>query len=153
MKPASRDWKPTIISGVPDGLIVFDGVCVLCSGWVRFVIERDRAAQFRFTPIQSPLGSNLASQLGVSVDDPETNVAVFGGRAFFKSDAAIEVLSRLRRWRWVAALRAVPRPIRDFAYDAVARRRYRLFGRSAVCLVPAPELAGRFVHDEAAFPR
>jgi predicted DCC family thiol-disulfide oxidoreductase YuxK len=144
-----RDWKPRPIGGVPDGIIVFDGVCVLCSGWVRFVIERDPAARFRFTPVQSAYGSALAARLGITVEDPETNAVIFAGRAYFKSDAAIAVLSSLPRWSWVQAFSAVPRPIRDRAYDWIARRRYRLFGRHNSCMVPTPELAQRFVFDES----
>lgn len=147
---AGRGWKPQAIDGVPDGLVVFDGVCVLCSGWVRFVIERDPAVRFRFAPVQSAYGSALAARLGISVEDPETNAVVFAGRAYFKSDAAIAVLSRLPHWRWVRALSAVPKPLRDWAYDCIARRRYRLFGRTASCMIPTPELARRFVFDEPA---
>ena len=145
-----RDWKPQPIDGVADGLILFDGVCVLCSGWVRFVIERDRAARFRFSPVQSAYGSALAARLGISAEDPQTNAVVFADRALFKSDAAIAVLSSLPRWRWVRVLSAVPRPARDRAYDWIARRRYRLFGRHNSCMVPTPELTRRFVFDEPA---
>lgn len=148
MDRLGRDWKPRVIDGVPDGMIVFDGVCVLCSGWVRFVIERDPAARFRFTPVQSAYGSGLAARLGISVADPETNAVIFDGRAYFKSDAVIEALSRLPRWRWVRALAAVPKPVRDWAYDWIARRRYRLWGRHDSCMVPTPELSRRFVFDE-----
>ena len=57
-------WQSIPAPDVADGLILFDGVCVLCSGWVRFVIERDAAERFRFVPIQSPYGSALASRTG-----------------------------------------------------------------------------------------
>ena len=117
---------------------------------MRFVIARDRAKLFRFTPVQSRYGSALAVRLGISVDDPETNAVVFADRAYFKSDATIAVLSRLPRWWWARALLAVPRPIRDWAYDWIARRRYRLFGRTQICMVPTPELRARFVFDEPA---
>src|SRR5712691_2007573 len=88
-------WKPQPLDGVADGLILFDGVCVLCSWWVHFVIERDRAAAFRFAPVQGRYGAALAARLGISVANPETNAVVTGGRAYFKSDAAIAVISRL----------------------------------------------------------
>src|SRR6266571_9487871 len=60
-------WKPQPLGGVADGLILFDGVCVLCSWWVRFVIERDRAAAFRFAPVQGRYGAVLAARLSISV--------------------------------------------------------------------------------------
>ena len=143
-----RDWKPQRVDGVPDGLIVFDGVCVFCSSWVQFVIARDRTHRFRFTPVQSAYGSALAGRFGISIEDPESNAVAFGGRAYFKSDAAIEVLSRLPRWSWARILKWAPRPIRDGLYDWIARQRYRLFGRTETCMAPTPELTARFVFEE-----
>ena len=89
----SKRWMPRTIDDAPDRLILFDGVCVLCSWWVRFVIERDAGARFRFVAIQTPRGSALATRLGVDVANPETNVAIINGRAYFKSDATIRVLA------------------------------------------------------------
>ncbi len=143
-------WKPQPLDGVADGLILFDGVCVLCSWWVRFVIERDGAVAFRFAPVQSRFGAALAARLCISVANPETNAVVIGGRAYFKSDAAIAVVSRLPGWSWARWLALMPRPIRDWCYDRIARSRYRLFGRTASCLMPTPEIAGRFVPDDLA---
>lgn len=142
-----KSWLPKPIPEVADGLILFDGVCVFCSGWVKFVIARDLAARFRFVPIQSPYGSDLALRLDIDRDYPETNAVFMDGRAFFKLDAAIVVLSRLPGWSWVRILRALPRGLRDWFYDRVAKNRYRLFGKTETCLVPTPEIAGRFVFD------
>jgi predicted DCC family thiol-disulfide oxidoreductase YuxK len=142
-------WEPKAIDGVPDGLVVFDGVCVLCSGWVRFLLERDHANFFRFTPIQSPYGGALAQRLGINPEMPETNAVIIGGRAYFKCDSAIQALVRLPRWRWVRAFSILPRPVRDWLYDRVARNRYQLFGRTESCMVPTPEVMRRFVFDES----
>jgi len=141
-------WKPKPLGGVADGLILFDGVCVLCSWWVRFVIERDATAMFRFAPVQGRYGAVLAARLGISVANPETNAVVIGGRAYFKSDSEIAVVSRLPGWSWTRGLAVVPRPIRDWLYDRIALSRYRLFGRTATCLIPTPEIAGRFVAED-----
>lgn len=143
-----KPWLPKPIPEVTDGLILFDGVCVFCSRWVKFVIARDAAARFRFVPIQSPYGQALASQLGIARDNPETNAVVMGGIAFFKLDAAIVVLSRLPGWSWVQGLRVLPRGMRDWLYDRIAKNRYRLFGKTETCLVPAPEIARRFIFDK-----
>ena len=88
-KLMQQSWKPKAIDGVPDGLVLFDGVCVLCSGWVQFLIERDRDQFFRFTPIQSPYGRALAQRLGIDAEAPQTNAVIIGGRAYFKVDSAI----------------------------------------------------------------
>lgn len=116
-----------------DGIILYDGVCLLCSGWVRFVLKRDKTRRFRFTPIQSPYGRALAQALAIDPDNPDTNAVVLGGIAWRRSDAALTVLSHLPGWDWVRALRLVPRPLRDALYRLIARTRYQVFGRNTVC--------------------
>jgi predicted DCC family thiol-disulfide oxidoreductase YuxK len=142
-----RSWPPVAAPEVADGTVLFDGVCVLCSWWVRFIIERDPDARFRFTPIQSPYGRILAEIFDIDKDAPETNAVVFAGAAYFKSDAAIYALQSLPKWRWVCVLKGIPRPLRDWLYDRVARNRYSLFGRTESCLVPTPDIARRFVAE------
>lgn len=141
-------WKPKTIEGVPEGLVLFDGVCVLCSGWVRFLLERDSDQFFRFTPIQSPYGRALAERLGIDTEAPQTNAVIARGQAHFKADSAIEALSHLPRWHWVRAFKILPRPIRNWFYDRVARNRYQMFGRTESCMVPRPEIMRRFVFEE-----
>jgi predicted DCC family thiol-disulfide oxidoreductase YuxK len=128
-RPLNHGWPD-------DDVILFDGVCVFCSGWIRFVAAHDRDRRFRFTAIQSAYGTRLAEALGIDPNDPDSNAVVHGGIAFFKSDAALTVLSNLPGWRWARALRLIPRPLRDLVYNLVARNRYRIFGRYATCFVP-----------------
>lgn len=137
---------PVAVADVPDSLILFDGVYVLCSRWVRFVAQRD-AGRFRFTAVQSPYGHGLATRLGISTDAPETNAVVLGGVAYFKSDAALAVLATLPGWSLMRAGRMAPRGLRDGLYDRIARNRYRLFGRTDACMIPPPDLARRVLHD------
>lgn len=132
---------------VPDGIILFDGVCVLCSGWVRSVIKRDPTAIFRFVPIQSPYGQALARRLGIDTQYPETSAVVMNGIAYFKFDAAIVVWRALGR-TWVASFRLLPQAVRDWLYDRLMKNRYRLFGKTEACMVPMPESVRRFIHDE-----
>src|ERR1700761_6074781 len=126
-----------------DDVILYDGVCVFCSGWVRFVPARDVGRRFRFTAIQSAYGSRLAQTFGIDPDAPDTNAVVHGGIAYFKSDAALTVLSHLPGWGWVRVLRFIPRPWSDAVYSLVARNRYRIFGRYEECFVPDAEIRAR----------
>ena len=126
-----------------DDVILYDGVCVFCSRWIRFVATRDTGQRFRFTAIQSAYGTKLAQAFGIDADDPDTNAVIHGGSAHFKSDAALTVLSNLPGWRWARALFAVPRPMRDGVYNLVARNRYLIFGKYDVCFVPDAEMKGR----------
>jgi len=128
-----------------DDVILYDGVCVFCSRWVRFVAARDLAQRFRFTAIQSGYGTRLAQAFGIDSNDPDTNAVVHGGRVFFKSDAALMVLSHLPGWHWVRVLRFVPKPLRDAVYNLVARNRYRIFGKYENCFIPDAELRARVI--------
>ena len=138
-------WSPQPAPEDPDGLVLFDGVCVFCSRWVRFVLRLDRERRFRFLPIQSERGRTLAVRHGINPDAPETKAVVIGGRIFFKSDAALVVLGRLPATAPLAALRIAPRALRDPVYDLVARNRYRIFGRTDQCMVPEPADRNRFL--------
>jgi predicted DCC family thiol-disulfide oxidoreductase YuxK len=146
VRPARRkEWGPREAAGVPDNLILFDGICVFCSRWVAFVIARDSEAQFRFISIQSEGGRGLAEMLAIDPDDPETNAVVRGGVAYMKSDAALKVLGSLPGWRWIGIGWLFPKLLRDWAYDRIAGNRYRIFGRFDACMVPAPEMRARFL--------
>jgi predicted DCC family thiol-disulfide oxidoreductase YuxK len=134
----------SLANGWPDDdVILYDGVCVFCSRWIRFVASRDSERRFRFTAIQSSYGTQLAQAFGIDLGEPDTNAVVHGGVAYFKSDAALTVLSLLPGWRWARALRVIPKPLRDALYSIVARNRYRIFGKYDACFVPDEEIRGR----------
>lgn len=128
-----------------DDVILFDGVCIFCSRWVRFVAKRDTMKRFRFTPIQSDYGAKLARTFGIDPDDPDTNAVVHGGEVFMKSDAALTVLSQLPGGGRVRTLLAVPKPLRDPVYSLIAHNRYRIFGKYDACFVPDADLRARVI--------
>lgn len=138
-------WSPQPAPDEPDGLILFDGVCIFCSRWVRFVIARDPERRFRFLPIQSEAGRALAIQYGIDPEAPQTNAVVLDGRIVFKSDAALTVLGALKPTRPLAGLKVVPRLLRDPVYDLIARNRYAIFGRTDACMIPSAEDRERFL--------
>ena len=126
-------------------LIYYDGLCGLCDRFVQFVLRRDRAARYRFAPLQ---GSTARDRVPSTLD-PETSQTVIleeGGRFRVRSDAALAILTGLDgAWRVAGLLRIVPRPLRDAVYDLVARHRSRWFGRRAECRVPEPAQRDRFL--------
>lgn len=138
-------WSPQPAPDEPDGLILFDGVCVFCSRWVRFVINRDPEQQFRFITVQSETGRALAARFGIDPEAPQTNAVILDGRIFFKSDAALAVLGALTATRPLALLKAAPRVLRDLVYDLIARNRYAIFGRTETCMAPSAEDRARFL--------
>jgi predicted DCC family thiol-disulfide oxidoreductase YuxK len=144
-----RDWTRVPADEVEDGLILFDGVCVLCSGWVDFVINRDPSVRFRFLSIQTPRGREIARRFGVNDETPETNVVVKNGEALFKFDTVLAVVGEMPGWRWLTILRHLPRGLRNWLYDRIARNRYAVFGKRAVCRIPtADEMRHMAVSNE-----
>jgi predicted DCC family thiol-disulfide oxidoreductase YuxK len=136
---------PTVTEPWPDDdVILYDGVCLLCSHWIRFVAARDHG-RFRFTAIQSGYGARLAHRLGIDPADPDTNAVIHRGTAHFKSDGALTVLSQLSGWSWAGMLRKLPAALRDPVYNLIARNRYRIFGRSDVCVVPDATMRARVI--------
>lgn len=126
-------------------LLVFDGVCKVCSSWARFILRFDRDARIRMTTIQSEAGLTILKELGLDDGPLETLVFVENGVACFQSDAIFEVFRQLPPiWRVILIFRIVPRPVRDWLYLRLARNRYRLFGKRETCFMPGPEVASRF---------
>jgi predicted DCC family thiol-disulfide oxidoreductase YuxK len=127
-------------------VLVFDGVCLLCSRWVRFVLKHDHDAHYRFAAMQSERGRALLSAHGLDPDDPNSLLLLRDGHAWTDSDAIVRVLTGFGgAWRAAVLLRAIPRFVRDPAYRWLARNRYRWFGRTDTCWLPAPEHAARFL--------
>lgn len=129
-------------------LIVFDGECVLCSGFFRFVLQKDRSERFRFATAQSPLGQRLYAQLGLPLDDFETNLVIIGDRTHQNLDAFAAAMQNLPgSWRVLSLCRFLPERIKDPLYRVIARNRYRIFGRTDTCLIPDAALRARFAPD------
>src|SRR5215469_16378371 len=110
-------------------VIVFDGVCVLCSRWVDFILRHDREGRFRLAAMQGVEGRALLMAHGLSPDDPSSFLLVQDGVGYSNTDAIARVLRQLGgRWRLVSSLmRVMPRAVRDPLYLWIARNRYRLF--------------------------
>jgi predicted DCC family thiol-disulfide oxidoreductase YuxK len=130
-------------------IILFDGVCNLCSGVVRFVIARDPRAHFRFAALQSDAARRACAEVGATPPaavDPDTIIVIADGRALERSDAALAIASRLPfPWPMFGVFRILPRALRDWLYRLVAKNRYRWFGKSDTCMMPTPELRARFL--------
>ncbi|RWM00489.1 MAG: DUF393 domain-containing protein [Mesorhizobium sp.] len=141
-----RPLLPGQANDADQPLIVFDGVCVFCSGFVQMIVKLDRDKRFRFATAQSPFGEALFRKYGLPTDNYETNLAVIDGAACTKLDSFVAVMAALG-WPWRAArlLLVLPRPLRDWLYDRVARNRYALFGRKDSCEIPSAELRQRLI--------
>ncbi len=130
-------------------IVLYDGVCHLCAGWVRWVIRRDRHDRFRFGALQSRAAHRYLEEAGRLGLHGDTIVVYQGGRIWTKTSAVLHIAVALGGgWRLAGLGWIVPRIIRDFLYDRIAAVRYRWFGKSDQCWLPEPGLMGRFLEDE-----
>ncbi|HEX2617949.1 MAG TPA: DCC1-like thiol-disulfide oxidoreductase family protein [Flavobacteriales bacterium] len=119
---------------VPD-TVLFDGDCAYCNGWVKWIAARDKAHRFRFAPLGSEEGRTLRERHHVP-PGTDSIVLIQDGQAFLRSDAAWRVLRGLPGKGLLGGLlRIIPRPLRNWGYDLVARNRHR-FGMKDACELP-----------------
>jgi predicted DCC family thiol-disulfide oxidoreductase YuxK len=127
-------------------VVLFDGVCNLCNGFVQFLVPRDPERTFRFASLQSDVGQELLAERGLPTDDLESLVLIEGDDCYVKSSAVLRIAAHLGGvYGLLPPLRFVPRRVRDQIYDFVAARRYRWFGRKDRCTVPDGDTASRFL--------
>ncbi|TBU72245.1 thiol-disulfide oxidoreductase DCC family protein [Phytopseudomonas daroniae] len=139
-------YPPYLQAG--DRVVLFDGVCKLCNGWIRFLIRHDPNSRLKLCSAQSTQGQAILAWFAMPLDHFDTLLYVEGAQALQRSDAILAILRQLPApWRWLTVLRVLPRGLRDWSYDRVARNRYRLFGRHEHCQLPRPEDRERFLHD------
>lgn len=127
-------------------IIVFDGHCVLCSRWARFVLRHDRAKKFRLLPAQTPLGDALYRHYGLDPKEYETNILLEHGVAWFRSESSIRMLKGLGLpWSLARLIRILPLAWRDRLYEWVARNRFNWFGRRDACMLGLTGHEDRFL--------
>mgnify|MGYP000187747357 CR=1 FL=1 len=149
-------------------IILFDGVCVLCSHWARFIIKYDAQKKFKLATVQSSIGQEVLKYYGMSTTTFDTLLYVEGleledvssgsvaknntdkkdNQLFIKTAAIFKVASQLSMpWRLAAIFKIIPTTLSDGAYDIVARNRYQLFGKKSHCILPTPDHASRYLSD------
>jgi predicted DCC family thiol-disulfide oxidoreductase YuxK len=127
-------------------IVLFDGVCNLCTATVQFIMRRDGRGYFRFASLQSEVGRQLLAAHGLSTTDLDTFVLIEGSRCFIRSDAALRVTQHFSGgWSLLRVLLVIPRPLRDWCYTVIARHRYGWFGKQETCMLPSPETMDRFL--------
>jgi predicted DCC family thiol-disulfide oxidoreductase YuxK len=129
-------------------VILFDGICNLCNGFVQFVIERDNEGKFKFASLQSDFAADLLAKKNPHFDKEnlQSVILIKNDKIITKSDAAIEIGKQLGGlWKASGLLYIFPKFIRNMVYDLVAKYRYKWFGKQDVCWLPSPELKSRFL--------
>jgi predicted DCC family thiol-disulfide oxidoreductase YuxK len=130
----------------PSHIILFDGVCTLCESSVRFIIKHDKAGLFKFTQAQSVIGQQMQSDLDMDALASGTLILIKNGKAFCKSDAALEIAKDLTGpWKALICFKIIPACLRNAVYDVISRRRYRWFGKRDTCMIPDEAFKERFL--------
>lgn len=127
-------------------ILLFDGVCNLCNSSINFVIKRDNKDRFRFAALQEEQGISLLKRYNIDTADTDSIILIENEKAYTKSSAALRVARKLSgAWPLLYGFMIVPKFIRNWVYDYVAKNRYRWFGKTDSCMIPTPELKGKFL--------
>ncbi len=129
-----------------NSVILFDGVCNLCSNSVQFIVNRDPRGKFRFAPLQSETANVLMSKFEIENENLDSIILFEDNAYFIKSTAVLKIAKELNGlWPLFYFFIVIPRPIRDYFYDIVATNRYSWFGRKEQCMVPNADIEKRFL--------
>ena len=138
---APGEVKPEV-----SNIVLFDGVCNLCSGSVQFILKRDVKGVFKFASLQSSFGQQQLDNFKIDKNILHSIILLRGDQFFQRSDAALEIAKQLGgAWSVLYIFKILPRFFRDSIYNLIARNRYRLFGKKDECWIPTPELKERFL--------
>ena len=127
-------------------IILFDGICNFCNYWVDFIIKRDKDKTLKFATLQSDAGKKIANQFSIENKNIDSIIFIKGGNYFARSDAVLEIAKELKSvWKILYLLKVIPRHLRNFIYDLIAKYRYAIFGKRNSCRVPTSKEISRFI--------
>lgn len=132
-------------------IIFFDGICILCSKIVRWILKRDKNAHFLFCSLQSEFARSFIEERGLTFPKesiPNSILVYQEDKIFDKSEAVLLILKKLNIYKvTVGILKLLPKIILDGAYSIIAKSRYKWFGQSKVCFLPDPDYRNRFIDN------
>jgi predicted DCC family thiol-disulfide oxidoreductase YuxK len=127
-------------------IILFDGFCNFCNRTVHIIIEYDKDAQFQFAASQSTAGIDILQKFNLDQTSSASVILIDNEKVYIKTDAVIQIAKQLSGWpRLLMGLKIVPKFLRDFGYDLIAKNRYTLFGKKDSCRMPNESERNRFL--------
>ena len=127
-------------------IILFDGVCNFCIGWIQFIINHDYDDVFRFVSIQSVKGQEIIKKYNLDVEKNDSIFLLKNKLLIDRSTAVLDILFDLKTvWKVFLILYLVPKPIRDFFYNLVAKRRHVFLGTRSKCFIPNKNIKSKFL--------
>jgi predicted DCC family thiol-disulfide oxidoreductase YuxK len=126
-------------------VILFDGECNLCNGWVQFVLKHDKKKIFRFGTLQRNASEYLSKIPRVSGKAIDSIYLIENGNFYFQSIAVLRILKLLGfPWSIAYVFVIIPPFIRNHLYRFVAANRYQWFGKRE-CMLPNESIRSRFL--------
>jgi predicted DCC family thiol-disulfide oxidoreductase YuxK len=130
----------------PNNILLFDGVCNLCSNAVQFVLKKNAKENIFFASLQSEVGKSLLAKYHIDSTKVNSLVYIKEGKAYTKSSGALHLSKSLKvPYNFIAVLLIIPKPIRDWIYNIIANKRYKWFGKKETCWLPNPKWKHRFL--------
>ena len=127
-------------------IILFDGVCNFCNRTVNIILKHDQDAHFKLAASQSNAGLNLLQKFDLDQKASGSVILIDNEKVYTKTDAVVQIATHLKGWPKIFHLiKFIPKPIRDFGYDLIAKNRYALFGKRATCRIPEASERNRFL--------
>jgi predicted DCC family thiol-disulfide oxidoreductase YuxK len=129
-----------------NNIIFFDGVCTFCNYWANFALKHNSKKHLYFCALQSESGKKILVAHGYTVEHISSVVFLKNNKLFTQSSAALAIAKELN-WPWKAAyvFYFIPKFIRDFFYNIIAKNRYKWFGKMDTCRIPTKEEKNRFL--------
>lgn len=136
----STNQKPNVI--------LFDGVCNLCSGFVQFVLKNEEQKNILFASLQSKAAQVILRENGLPSHEMNTIVFIENEKIYTKSKAVLKIMDHMKYpWKSMVILKVFPSELSDYIYDLIAKHRYRILGKKDTCWIPTQELKARFLED------
>ncbi len=133
---------------ISNPVVLFDGVCNLCSSTVQFIVKHDKKKQFRFASLQSPFGQEVMKHFGLNTTELNSFILLENNKIYTRSSGALRVAKKLDGlYGWLYAFIIVPPFIRNGVYNYIAKHRYKWYGKKDACWVPTPVLRSLFWDD------
>ncbi|WP_161794244.1 thiol-disulfide oxidoreductase DCC family protein [Demequina sediminicola] len=126
----------------PRPIVIFDGDCGLCNGFVAWLIRHDPHEQFTITGSAGDVGRAALAAMGLPQDIAASTLVIATAQGpLTQSDAVLGVARRLGwPWKVLGAGAIVPRTWRNGLYNSVAARRSRRPAEDSACGTPPPDL-------------
>ncbi len=127
-------------------IVLFDGYCNLCNASVRFIIKRDKKQQYVFSSLQSDAAQKVLLQYEYNIFNTDSIILIENEKVYDKSTAALRIAKNLKPfWNYAYYLIYIPKYMRDWVYDLIAKNRYQWFGKKEDCTINSSSNKNRFL--------